>query len=54
MPPTPVWVATAELGGLDGGGLHSAADLGLKLSDKKPILTPLQNIVAATQVRSYC
>ncbi|MEA2538897.1 MAG: hypothetical protein QOH35_263, partial [Acidobacteriaceae bacterium] len=37
-------VAAAELGGLDAVGLHSATDLGLKLSDTKPILTRLQNI----------
>jgi hypothetical protein len=47
-------VAAAELGGLDAVGLHSATDLGLKLLDTKPILTRLQNIVTATQVRNYC
>jgi hypothetical protein len=47
-------VATAELGELYAGGLRSASDLGLKLSDAKPVLTRLQNIVAATQVSSYC
>ena len=47
-------VATAELGELYAGGLRSATDLGLKLSDAKPILTRLQNIVTATQVSSYC
>jgi hypothetical protein len=47
-------VATAELGDLDVDRLHSATDLGLKLSDTKPILARLQNIVTATQERSYC
>jgi hypothetical protein len=47
-------VATAELGRLDGGGLHSANDLGLKLADAKPILARLQNIVMTMRVRSYC
>jgi hypothetical protein len=47
-------VATAELGELDAGGLRSATDLGLKLSDTKPVLARLQNIVTATQISSYC
>ena len=45
---------TAELGRIDSDALHSAADLGLKLSDTKPILAQLQNIVTNIQVRSYC
>ncbi len=47
-------VASAELGRIDSDGLHSAADLGLKLSDTKPILAQLQNIVTKVQVRSHC
>jgi hypothetical protein len=47
-------VTTAELGRIDSDALHSAADLGLKLSDTKPILAQLQNIVTNIQVRSYC
>jgi hypothetical protein len=47
-------VATAELGRIDSDGLHSATDLGRKLSDTKPILAQLQNIVTKVQVRSYC
>ena len=31
-------VATAELGRMNADGLNSATDLGLKLSDTKPIL----------------
>jgi hypothetical protein len=37
--------ATAELGRIDSDALQSAADLDLKLSDTKPILAQLQNIV---------
>jgi hypothetical protein len=47
-------VTTAELGRIDSDALHSAADLGLNLSDTKPILAQLQNIVTNIQVRSYC
>jgi hypothetical protein len=47
-------LALAELGEVYAGDLRTATDLGLKLSDTKPILTRLQNIVAATQVKSYC
>jgi hypothetical protein len=47
-------VAMAELGRIDSDALHAAADLGLKLSDTKPILAQLQNIVTNIQVRSCC
>jgi hypothetical protein len=47
-------VVTAEVGELYAGGLGSATDLGLKLSEAKPVLTRPQNIGAATQVSSYC
>ena len=47
-------VAMAELGRIDSNALHEAADLGLKLSDTKPILAQLQNIVTNIQVRGYC
>ncbi len=47
-------VATVELGRIDSDGLNSATDLGLKLSDTKPLLAQLQNIVTTVQVLSYC
>jgi hypothetical protein len=46
-------VATAELGRLDGAGLHSGTDLGLKSADTKAIFARLQNIIMTIQVRSY-
>ena len=36
-------IARADLGQIDSNALQSASDVGLKLSDTKPILTQLQN-----------
>lgn len=47
-------VTTANLGQIDSDALQSAADVGLKLSDTKPILTQLQNIVTKVQMDRYC
>lgn len=47
-------VATAELGQIDSNALQSASDVGLKLSDTKPILTQLQNIIIKVQMDRYC
>jgi hypothetical protein len=49
-------VATAELARIDSDALYTAADLGLKLSDTKPILAQIWSIVTNIQARSrsYC
>jgi hypothetical protein len=47
-------VATAELGKIESAALQSAADVGLKLSDTKPILVQLQDVVIGIQMRDYC
>jgi hypothetical protein len=47
-------IATAELGQIECGPCQSAADVGLKLADAKPLLARLQQVVVSEQVRHYC
>jgi len=47
-------ITRPDLGQIDSNALQSASDVGLKLSDTKPILTQLQNIVAKVQLDRYC
>ena len=47
-------VATAEPGTLEAHSCQSAADVGLKLADVKPLLTRLQEVVVTEQLRQYC
>jgi hypothetical protein len=44
-------IAGADLGQIDSNALQSASDVGLKLSDAKPILTQLQNIITKVAYR---
>ena len=41
-------IARVDLGQIDSRALQSASDVGLKLSDVKPILAQLQNIEGST------
>ena len=45
--------ATAEFGQVDCGPCQSAADVGVKLADAKPLLARLQQVVVS-QLRDYC
>jgi hypothetical protein len=47
-------VTTAELGRIDSDALHSAADLGLKLSDTKPILAAFHRLNQSSMSDSPC
>ena len=47
-------ITRADLGQIESTALQSASDVGLKLSDTKPILTQLQNIVTRVQMDRYC
>jgi hypothetical protein len=47
-------IAGADLGQIDSNPLQSASDVGVKLSDTKPILTQLQNIITRVQMDRYC
>jgi hypothetical protein len=47
-------IATADLGQIECGSCQSAAEVGLKLADAKPILAKLQQVVVTQQLRRYC
>jgi hypothetical protein len=47
-------VVVAELGMIEGEACQSAAHVGLKLADVKPLFTRLQEIVVREQLRHYC
>jgi hypothetical protein len=47
-------IATTQLGILDRGACRSAEDVGLQLTDAKPILGRLQEIVVSEQLQRYC
>jgi hypothetical protein len=46
--------ATAEFGQVECGPCQSAADVGVKLADAKPLLARLQQVVVSQQLRDYC
>jgi hypothetical protein len=47
-------IATTQVGTLDRGACRSAEDVGLQLSDAKPILGRLQEIVVSEELERYC
>jgi len=47
-------VGMIELGRIESGAPQSAVDVGLKLSDTKPILSQIQKVVTSIQLRKYC
>jgi hypothetical protein len=47
-------IATTQLGTLDHSTCRSAEDVGLQLTDAKPILGRLQEIVVSEQLQRHC
>jgi hypothetical protein len=47
-------LVTAELGIVESSVCQSAADVGLRLTDVKPLLSRLQQLVVAEQLRQHC